>query len=100
MTTDTVSPYSFIGECDSCGAKPVYANSGMCAVCTHGTADAMWDWLDYKYKGKELKRARKYVINLLDEVKLFNKKTLEVDLMVASIMHIDQEILDKIEELI
>ena len=97
---DANNDYTFTEECDVCGNKPVYADLGMCAVCTHGEADAMWEWLYEDWKGKEGKLAQKYVIKTLRGIELFDPKTGVVNEQVAFIMHLDQEILDKIEELL
>lgn len=37
--------FTFTEECMTCEQKPVMKDTGMCAVCTFGESDALWDWL-------------------------------------------------------
>lgn len=93
------SEFTFTEECEVCGAKPVYKDLGMCAVCTHGTASALWDWLDDDWKGKERKLAEKYVMETFAEIELLNKDG-SVDPLKAALLHIDQHVLDRVEALL
>lgn len=63
------NPYTFRHECDSCGAKPVLRDTGMCAVCTYGEADSCWDWIDEYWAGSELKLVKQYIHELYIDLK-------------------------------
>lgn len=92
--------YTFRYSCDVCDSQPILETTGMCSVCTFGEASSMWEWLDEEWKGKEKKKAQKYVIKVLREAELLNLETGEIDQLKAMLMHIDQKVLDKIEELL
>lgn len=91
--------YTFRYGCESCEERPTLKTTGLCAVCTFGTADALWDWLDEEWSGKERKLAEKYVLEMLAEVELMDEKG-NVDPVKAMLLHVDQPVLDKIEALL
>lgn len=64
--------YTFRGTCDVCGGKPVLQDLGMCAVCTFGEADSMWEWLYERWEGKELVQAQKYLRQQQRELSQYN----------------------------
>lgn len=90
--------YTFKHECD-CGNRPVLKDLGMCSVCTFGEASSMWEWLDDGVVKKERKLAEKYVFEdvFLQFDDLFDEND-EMNPIVAMLLHIDQDVLDKIEE--
>lgn len=63
-----MSNYTFRYECDVCEQKPVLGDTGMCAVCTFGEADALWEWLDQKWYGRDLREAQSYLKNMQREL--------------------------------
>lgn len=67
-----MSDYTFKYECDVCEQKPVLKDTGLCAVCTFGEADALWDWLDERWEGKELKAAQRYLKDQQRELSKYN----------------------------
>lgn len=95
-----MSSYTFKEACD-CGNKPILKDIGMCSVCTFGEASSMWEWLDDGVVKTERKQAERYVFediflkfdNLFDDNDVMNP-------IAASLLHIDQNVLDKIENLI
>ena len=91
--------YTFKEKCEVCGSKPVIKDSGMCAVCNFGEADSMWKWLDEEWVGEERKLAQKYVLNILADIELVDLDG-KVNPIKAMLLHIDQHVLNKIEELL
>lgn len=92
-----MSSYTFKGECD-CGNKPILKDIGMCSVCTYGEADSMWEWLD-DFPKTERRLAEKYVFEdvFLQFEDLFNDEGM-MNPIVAMLLHIDQNVLNKIEK--
>jgi hypothetical protein len=63
-----VNPYTFKYGCESCDQKPVLKDTGMCAVCTFGESDALWDWLGEKWSGRELRLAQQHLKAMQSEL--------------------------------
>lgn len=95
--------YTFKYSCDTCDQKPVLKDTGMCSVCTFGEADSMWEWLDDNVVNVERKATQQFIDQQLVEMAkadMFNTKTGEFDPIAASVMHLDQHVLDRIEAVI
>lgn len=90
-----MADYTFKRRCD-CGNKPILKDVGMCSVCTFGEASSMWDWLD-DFPKSEKKLAEKYVLNLFRETELADDEG-NINPIVSRLLHIDQDVLDQIEE--
>lgn len=93
--------YTFKEECD-CGVKPVLKDVGMCSVCTFGEADSMWEWLDDGVVKTERKAAQKYIdkeIQEMGDAGMFDKHG-NFDPIAAALLHLNQHVLDRIEDLI
>jgi hypothetical protein len=69
----------------------------MCAVCTHGTASALWDWIDYDYTGNQLLLAGLHLQEIFEG--FVDEKTGQINQVVAGLMHIDEKVAEKIREL-
>ena len=93
MTAD----YTFKEACQ-CGNKPVLKVVGMCSVCTYGEAGSMWEWLQDFVVQKERKKAQDYVMETIVDVELITEEG-EIDPLKAMLLHIDQQVLDEMEEL-
>lgn len=63
-----MSQYTFRHGCDSCDQKPILKNTGMCAVCTFGESDALWEWIFERWEGKELAAAQRYLKDMQREL--------------------------------
>lgn len=63
-----MNEYTFRQPCDVCDQRPTLKTTGMCAVCTFGEADALWEWLDEHWEGKELYNAQQYLKQLQREL--------------------------------
>lgn len=88
--------FTFNGKCDVCGQRPVYIFNNMCAVCTHGEAAAIWDWLDYDYKGNQLKRAYKVLADTLSQ---FLDEEGALDGTAAFLLKVDSRVAKRIRRL-
>lgn len=97
MSRKLKADYTFRQACDVCDQKPVLKNLGMCAVCTFGEADSMWEWLYDDVVKTEQKAAEKYILKVMTEVELLDKKG-NVDPIKAMLLHIDQPTLNAMEK--
>lgn len=61
-------PYRFDIKCESCGSVPTIEGLELCAPCTYGEADSVWEWAKDTYKGKQLKLAKDHINDLVDEL--------------------------------
>lgn len=91
--------YTFKHACDSCDQRPVIKGTGLCAVCTFGEADSMWEWLWDDVVKVERKQAKRFIIDFLQEVEIVDEKG-NVDTFKAILLHLDDATLDKMEELL
>lgn len=94
--------YTFRGRCDVCDQQPILKDTGMCAVCTFGEADSMWEWLDDGVVVKESTATQSRLDGILSELveaKIVRKNG-TIDPIGAALMHIDQHVVDRIESLI
>jgi ribosomal protein L37E len=64
----TKNDYTFREQCDVCGSQPVLKDTGMCAVCSFGESDSLWDWIYDRWEGKELKLAQNYLKGMQKEL--------------------------------
>jgi len=92
------SPFTFRSDCEVCGEKPAYRDVGMCAVCTHGTASALWDWVEYDYEGKELQLAVRAIDEVLGDPDIVGKNG-KVEPVYGMLMHIDAGVLRDMKRL-
>lgn len=94
--------YTFKQSCDSCDTKPVLKSVGLCSVCCYGEAASLWEWLDDPVVKVELKAAQKKLdqeILEMGDAGMFDDEG-NFDPLAASLLHIDQHVLDRIEAII
>lgn len=94
--------YTFRYACDVCDTRPVLKELGMCAVCTFGEADSMWEWLWDGVVKAEKQAAEQWLRLQFKEMRdagLMDKKG-NIDPISGMLMHLDQPTLDKIEEIL
>lgn len=60
--------YTFKHACEICDSSPVLKATDLCAVCTFGEADSMWEWLNENWIGKELKLAKSYLKDIIKKM--------------------------------
>lgn len=90
--------FTFKHKCEVCGQKPVYDELGMCAVCTHGTASAQWDWIDQDYEGKELKRATDLIFETMGNDDFMDDEG-NWNPIAAMLLHITPEVQERMDYL-
>lgn len=93
-----MSHYTFKEPCISCGGVPSYNGHLMCDPCCVGEASTLWDWLDTEWIGEERKLAQEYIMSILEMEELV-KEDFTLDPIMAAVLHIDQSVLDRIENI-
>lgn len=90
------------GGCITCDQQPTLKDTGMCAVCTFGEADSMWEWLDDGVVLAEPHNAQDWLageFKTLRKAGMIDKKG-NIDPMAAMLMHINQHVVDRIEAIL